>query len=233
MKFNIILLFCFNIIFSQTEFNKLDSEGKKHGVWKGFFEQSKRLRFEGTFDHGTETGTFTFYDDTKSADIIATRTFSEKGTIANNTFFDQKKNIVSQGKTISKKNEGEWRYFHKNSKDVQTVEIYKNGKLNGSRKVFYVGNIIAEDANYIEGKRNGLLKIYTNKGVVMEETTFKNDVYDGPAIFRFPNGDVASKGNYTNGARKGVWQTYKNGKLLKSEKYPKQTKFAKNKVLKK
>ena len=232
MKLNLIFLLFFNLIFGQSDFNKLDANGKKHGLWKGFFDESKRLRFEGTFDHGIENGIFKFYDDTRAADIIATRTFSERGTVAENVFYDQKKNIISQGKTINRKNEGQWRYFHKNSKDIRTTENYKNGKLHGNRKVFYIGNIIAEEVNYLDGKRNGLLKIYTIKGIVMEESNLKNNVYDGWAIFRLPNGEIATQGNYTNGERKGSWQIFKNGKLFKTEKYPKQRKFAKKKDLK-
>lgn len=233
MKIYILFLLFLNLTFAQTDFNKLDANGKKDGPWKGFFDESKRLRFEGTFNHGVETGIFKFYDDTKAAAVIATRTFSENGTVAENIFYDQNKNIVSQGKTINRKNEGEWRYYHKNSKDIQTIEIYKNGKLFGNRKVFYVGNVIAEEAHYVDGKRNGLLKIYTNKGIVMEESNFKNDLYHGWAIFRLPNGDNGSQGNYTNGERKGVWQIFKNGKLFKTEKYPIQRKFAKKKDSKK
>jgi hypothetical protein len=45
---------------SQVDFNKLDSQGKKHGFWKGFYEESKRSRYEGTFEHGNEIGKFQF-----------------------------------------------------------------------------------------------------------------------------------------------------------------------------
>jgi len=227
MKFTILFFLSFNFLFAQTEFNKLDENGKKQGLWKGFFKDSQRLRFEGTFKNGLEVGTFNFYDDTKAAAIIATRTFSDNGSVAENIFYDQKKNIVSKGKTINRENEGEWRYYHKNSTDIQTIENYKNGQLSGVRKVYYLGNIIAEEAFYLEGKRNGLLKIYTIKGVVMEESNFKNDVYDGLAIFRLPTGEIHTQGNYKNGERNGLWQIYKNGVLVKTEKYPKQRKFLK------
>jgi antitoxin component YwqK of YwqJK toxin-antitoxin module len=233
MKFTILFFFSFNFLFAQIEFNKLDENGKKHGLWKGFFKDSQRLRFEGIFKNGVEVGTFNFYDDTKAVAIIATRTFSDNGSEAENVFYDQKKNIVSKGKTINRKNEGEWRYYHKNSTEIQTLENYKNDKLNGFRKVYYLGNIIAEEAQYVDGKRNGLLKIYTIKGVVMEESNFKNDVYDGLAIFRLPTGEIHTQGNYKDGERNGLWQIYKNGVLVKTEKYPKQRKFAKKKELSK
>ncbi len=46
---------------SQSNFNKLDERGKKQGVWKGFYQDSRRPRYEGNFEHGKETGIFYFY----------------------------------------------------------------------------------------------------------------------------------------------------------------------------
>ena len=49
----VIMVFWFSTtLFSQSEFNKSDEYGKKNGVWKGIYEESKRPRYEGTFDHG-------------------------------------------------------------------------------------------------------------------------------------------------------------------------------------
>ena len=31
-------------------------KAKKHGIWKGVYEESKRPRYEGTFEHGKEIG---------------------------------------------------------------------------------------------------------------------------------------------------------------------------------
>lgn len=233
MRLILFLASFVSFLSAQNDFNKIDSEGKKHGLWKGFHNESKRLRYEGNFDHGAEVGTFKYYDDTKVAAVIATRTFSVNGTVADDVFYDQNKNIVSKGRTVNKLKEGEWLYFHKNSTDIQTVENYVKGELNGICKVFYRGNIIAEEATYASGKRNGLLKIYTIKGVVLEESFLKNDIYEGFATFRLPTGEIDSQGYFKNGVRKGIWQIYKNGKLFSFERYPKQVKFAKESELKK
>ena len=47
-------LFASNSFFAQNDFNKLDEKGKKHGLWKGNFEESKRPRYEGTFHQGKD-----------------------------------------------------------------------------------------------------------------------------------------------------------------------------------
>ena len=62
---------------------------------------------------------------------------------------------------------------------------------------------------------------------MLEEVTFTNGKENGPAIYRNPDGTLASKGRYENGSKKGVWEFYANGKLEKKEKYPLQRKFQK------
>jgi len=65
MKYLLISLLFSLTLFSQ-ESNKLDAQGKKEGLWKGIYEESKRPRYEGTFSHGKEIGKFVFFDDTKA-----------------------------------------------------------------------------------------------------------------------------------------------------------------------
>lgn len=215
----VLLLNCSELI-SQEKTNALDANGKKHGLWNGTYDESKRPRYEGVFEHGVETGTFTYFDDTKAKSVIATRVFSENGAVALTTFFDQKKNVVSEGKTVNRLNEGEWKYYHEASKDVMTIENYTKGKLNGIRKVFYKNGKIAEEATYVNGIKNGPYKSYTEKGAVMEESNYKNGKYNGIAIFRDVNGTIISKGSFVNAEKRGVWEYYENGKLQKKVTEP-------------
>ena len=230
---SIIFLFFFNTLFSlaQTDFNKLDNNGKKHGVWKGLYPESKRVRYEGTFEHGKEVGVFNYYDDTKAQSIIATREFTAKDNTVYTIFYDQRKNKVSEGKQVNKLFEGQWKYYHQNSKEVMTIENYKNGKLEGLRTVFYPSTKIAEETNYSNGLKNGLYKKYSEKdAVVLEESNYKNGEYDGLAIYRDPLGNIVAQGKYVNGKKKGIWQFYENGKLVSEENMSKVKKVVKPKT---
>jgi antitoxin component YwqK of YwqJK toxin-antitoxin module len=208
------VLFSQNVV-SQTDFNKLDAKGKKHGIWKGFFEESKRPRYEGTFEHGKEIGIFNFYDDTKAKSIIATREFNAKDNSAYTIFYDQKSNKVSEGKVVNKLFEGQWKYYHLASKNIMTTENYSKGKLEGLRTVFYLNGKIAEEINYKNNLKNGFYKKYTENGIVLEESAYKNDLYNGLAIFRDSNGNVVSKGQFLNGKKSGIWQFFEKGKVVK------------------
>ncbi len=222
-----VLALCSISVFAQ-DINKLDANGKKNGLWKGTFDESKRPRYEGTFDHGIETGTFKYFNDTKAGSLIATREFSENGTVAYTTILTPKGFKVSEGKTINRINEGLWKYYHEDANDVMATETYKNGKLNGPRKVYFKGNIIAEESNYIDGKLDGTYKKYTEKGIVLEESNYKGGIPIGPATYRDDVGNIAAQGNYVDGAKKGIWKIRDKNNKLVNVKYPlPQVKFKK------
>lgn len=207
---------------AQSDFNKLDENGKKHGLWKGFYEDSKRPRYEGTFEHGKEIGVFNFFDDTKAKSVIAKREFNIKDNSAYTTFFDQKKNKVSEGKEVDRKYEGQWKYYHKESTAIMSLDNYKNGALDGKRSVFYPNGKIAEEINFKNGIKEGPYKSYTQNGIVIEETNYRNGEYDGKAIYRESTGKVASEGIYVKGKKRGIWKFYKDGKLVKQQNMSKE-----------
>jgi antitoxin component YwqK of YwqJK toxin-antitoxin module len=213
-KFYIVLFLFFSaqIIVAQSAFNKLDQDGKKEGIWKGYYADSKRLRYDGTFKHGKEVGVFSFYDDTKTASIIATREFNALDDSAYTIFYDQAKNKVSEGKVINKLFDGQWKYYHQASKVIMTVEYYKNGKLEGVRSVFYPSGKIAEEINYKNNLKEGVYKSFSENGTVLEESHYKNNEYNGLATFRDPQGNLVSKGSFLNGKKYGNWQFFANGK---------------------
>jgi len=213
-----VILFLFIMLFSfvhaQTEPNKLDNKGLKHGLWKGVYEESKRPRYQGTFEHGKEIGLFQFFDDTQKGDVIATREFNSKDNSAYTIFYDQNKNKVSEGKVVNKLFEGEWKYYHYASTVIMTTENYKNGKLEGLRTVYFLNGKVAEQINYENNQKQGTYKKYTENGVVLEESFFRNNEYDGLAIFRNDSGIIVSKGKFAQGIKTGVWEVFENGKLV-------------------
>jgi len=199
-------------LFAQ-DINKLDVNGKKHGVWKGVYLESKRPRYDGAFEHGKEKGIFKFFDDTKLGTIIATRDFSSNDNSCFTIFYNQNKNKVSEGKVLNKQFEGEWKYYHEDLPSIMTSEQYLNGKLNGVRKVFYKSEEIAEETTYKEGLKNGIYKSYAENGFILEESIFKNDLNDGPATYRNPKNEITSQGIYKAGKKVGIWKMLVKGKL--------------------
>ena len=230
MKYLVIILFFTTSLFAQAN-NQLDANGKKQGVWKGVYEQSKRPRYEGTFEHGKEVGMFKFFDDTSVGTVIATREFNPKDNSCYSIFYNQKGNKVSEGKLINKLYVGEWKYYHEDSPLVMTSENYANGKLNGLRKVTYPNGKIAEEANYKNGKKDGSYKKYTESGIVLEESLYKNGEFEGLAIFRGPDNVVVAKGMFVKGKKEGIWEFNTNGKITKENMTTKKVrKFVKKEI---
>ena len=171
---NFWILFLISAMGFAQDSNKVDAKGKKDGLWKGTYEVSKRPRYEGTFSHGKETGIFKFFDDTKKGDVIATRDFSANDGSAYTIFYDQKKNKVSEGKVIGKNYEGEWKYYHKASTAVMTIENYKNGKLEGLRTVYYPNTKIAEEMTYKNGYEEGSQRQFYDDGKIKANYVIKD-----------------------------------------------------------
>jgi len=87
MKYLFLLIaFTTFLTYSQTDSNKLDVKGLKHGLWKGFYEPSKRMRYQGTFNHGKEIGTFKYYDDNTVQVVVGTREFNDNDNSSYTTF---------------------------------------------------------------------------------------------------------------------------------------------------
>lgn len=217
-KKGIFVLFFLNVfcIQAQNNYNKFDEKGNKNGLWKGVYEDTKNPKYEGTFEHGKEVGVFTFFDNTKTKIVLATREFNPTDNSALTVFFDKNKNKVSEGKVLNKLYEGQWKYYHKASKSIMATENYSKGKLEGLRSVFYPSGKIAEEMIYVNNLKNGFYKRYTETGILIEESNYKNNLYDGLAIFRdAEDGTVVSKGKFVNGKKSGIWQFFEKGKMIK------------------
>lgn len=212
----LVVLFLVSAVTFAQGINQMDAAGKRHGLWKGTYEKSKRARYEGTFDHGKETGTFKFFEDNKTSTLAATRVFAADGSCVT-TFFDEKGKKVSEGKEVNKLKDGEWKFYDTKTDKLLSTEPYVNGKINGVRKVFFANGALAEEATYTNGVKNGSYKQYTEKGIVLEESTYKNDKLDGPVTFRDAHGDIVSKGQFADNKKTGKWQFFEKGKKVKEE----------------
>jgi antitoxin component YwqK of YwqJK toxin-antitoxin module len=231
MNYFLILFLAFQAVFAQ-ETNKMDAKGLKDGLWKGVYEPSKRPRYEGTFSHGKETGTFKFFDDTHAGTLIATREFNPKDNSCYTIFYNQKNNKVSEGKVVNKIYEGEWKYYHEDSPAIMTKETYKKGKLEGKRTVYFKDGKVAEEVNYSNDLREGVYKKLTEKGILLEETNYAKGQFHGQATFRDPENNIVAEGRFKEGKKVGIWKFYEMGKLVSEENMSKQKKSKPSKTKK-
>lgn len=217
----------------QIKENQLDEKGERHGVWRGYFEGTRIVRYEGKFNHGNEIGLFTYYANDAKKSVMATRNFDGKGN-AYTTFFDEKGNKVSEGNAKDQLRQGLWKYYHKGASSLMTTENYVNDKLEGIRKVFYSDGKVAEETPYKNGKKNGVARKYSGEGKLVEEATFENGLMQGPYTVYNANKTIVIKGQFKADKKNSIWNYYdESGKLVKQinadtiNGYEKPTKFQK------
>ncbi len=233
MNFKIVffffgIFFGLNPLYSQSEINQMDTNGQRHGVWKKYFEGTKQLRYEGTFDHGKEVGDFKYYCEDCKDKPSAIKTFKSNSDIADVKYFTIKGKLVSEGKMDDKDRIGEWVYYHEKKNNVMTREFYKNGKLDGTKTTFYPNGQKTEEINYKNGIMEGENNYYSPEGVLLKKLKYTNDQLHGAATYYDANGNVVIDGFYKNGAKNGLWKYYKDGKVVVEETYPKPQEKGKN-----
>ncbi len=204
---------------TQEDINSHDTEGKRHGYWKEYFDPNEsQLKFEGEFEHGKKIGLFKFYREGLKQPV-AIMDFDAESDRATAKYLSQNGKIISEGEIHDQKRVGVWTYYHKNSDEVMMTENYEEGKLHGHKKVYYDEGQLAEEANYSHGELHGPRKLYSEKGVVLEDLHYENGELHGPAKIFNGKGELMSEGVYRNNKHHGTWRYYENGELKEVKEF--------------
>lgn len=212
----LIFLISQNLL-AQNSVNQLDKDNNRHGVWKKYYSND-RLRYSGTFNHGKETGTFTYYSASNSDHPVIIKKFHENDDLADVEFFTEEGILESKGMMKGKNREGKWLYYHPNGKSVMSEENYKNGKLEGEYKTFFPDGTPTETAFYKNGLLEGNYKKYAIKGFLYQDFNYKDGKLNGMAIYYSrKTGDLIKKGPFKDDLRVGTWENYVDGELVSTE----------------
>ncbi|TNJ43074.1 toxin-antitoxin system YwqK family antitoxin [Tamlana fucoidanivorans] len=229
MKHLVILVLLFTSTLFSQNINQFDAQGKRHGIWKKYFDDTNILRYEGQFHHGKEIGVFKFYKLYKGKGILsATKTFNANDNIVEVKFMASNGKVISEGLMNGKMYIGEWKYYQKTSDKLLTLEAYNDeGKLIGERLVYYPNGNIAEKQNYANGQLQGESIIYSEKEVVLKKLQYDGGELHGPAAFYNPKGELITEGAYKRDKKNGIWKYYENGKLVDEKDFTYHPKYIK------
>ena len=109
--------------------------------------------------------------------------------------------------------QGEWKYYYP-SGSLKTVELIKDGKLEGLQHFYYENGNLSSVENYVNGKAEGSVVAYYYSGAKRSESTYKNDKLDGERKEYYANGLLSYVKNYANGVLNGEEKGYyKNSRL--------------------
>ncbi|MCQ2286731.1 MAG: toxin-antitoxin system YwqK family antitoxin [Bacteroidales bacterium] len=181
------VLFCFGTYAQDT--NKIDSKGRKQGLWRKYDE--KTLLYEGSFVNDVPTGKFTYYH--KNGKIKSICNFINGTTRVKTTLFHENGQKSGEGLFVDQIKDGVWHYYGTDGKLIKTEE-YKNGEKEGDWKTYSA-----------------------QTGILLEEATYSNGILNGTSKIYYINGDLQTEINYINGKRNGNFETYYSGKVLSSK----------------
>ncbi|MCB4800195.1 toxin-antitoxin system YwqK family antitoxin [Neotamlana laminarinivorans] len=218
-KFVFISIFLIKFSGFSQDINQFDEAGKRHGIWKKNFEGTKVTRYEGEFFHGKEIGIFKYYKNIGNhAVLTATKAFNKDNSIATVKFLASTGKVISEGQMDDKKYIGTWKYYHRYSDNLLTLEHYNNnGELHGERIVYYTNGAMAEKQNYLNGNLQGESVWYTKEQTILKSYSYNNGELHGLSQFYNPLGELITEGHYKNGKKAGVWKYYENGNLVEEK----------------
>ncbi|MEL4454543.1 toxin-antitoxin system YwqK family antitoxin [Lutimonas vermicola] len=218
-RYSLLLVFFLNFFAShaQADINQFDAEGKRHGVWRKYYNNN-RIRYSGKFDHGKEVGVFKYFSASDSDFPVIVKEYEDNSDLARVSFFTPSGALESKGLMRGKEREGKWLYYHPDGKSVMSEENYVNGKLDGAYKTFYPSGEPTETAYYKNGLLHGNYKKYSIKGFLYQDFNYANGKLNGMAVYYSrKTGDLIKKGPFKDDLRVGTWENYVDGELVSTE----------------
>ncbi|MFK7782370.1 toxin-antitoxin system YwqK family antitoxin [Psychroserpens sp.] len=221
----ILTLVSFSAV-SQGAINQFDASGKRHGIWKKYFDKTKQLRYVGKFDHGKEVDTFNFYTlKNKKSVLSAVKVFNPNNDIALVKFLSSRGKLISEGAMKGKLYTGKWTYYHNKFDAVLSTETFNDqGNLHGEKIVYYPNGQIAEHSHYKDGKLEGDSKWYSERGILIKDFLYENDELHGNAKYYNSDGVILAEGEYQRGRKHKIWKYYEDGKLKETKDHTRRSK---------
>lgn len=110
---------------------------------------------------------------------------------------------------------------------LQSLENFKNGKLNGELKEFYKDGTLFQIGSFKDGEMENI-KVFDENGNLKFEVTFEDRI--GYHKGYHPNGTLSEEGKTYKGDEIGIWKYYdEKGKLINEKLFVEKVKH-KNKV---
>jgi antitoxin component YwqK of YwqJK toxin-antitoxin module len=202
MKNFAILLLClaFGAVQAQENINQTDDQGRKHGVWKKYYDNDQ-LRYEGRFNHGVEVDTFKFYFE--DGNLRAKNYFRKKGVVYSWQYGGDSQ-LAAEGKYLNTRRDSVWTFYDMDG-NILSRESYENDLRDGQSVTYFDNGKKAEILHYKAGKRNGEWRQNYETGKPKAKGHYVNGMLEGEVTYFHPTGKPRMKGNYRRGKMHGVW----------------------------
>lgn len=89
--------------------------------------------------------------------------------------------------------------FEDTALKVKRVQYFGNGFENGTRQYYYPNGQLKDSVAYVDDKPNGEYKLYSDKGVLLKECSYRNGSLTGNYAEYYPSGNPKVMGQYVQG----------------------------------
>lgn len=220
ISFVLTTALCFSL--AQTDTNRVDSKGRKQGLWKKY--DGTTLLYEGRFVNDVPTGEFVYYH--KNGKLKSRCTFLGGTSKVKTVLFDENGKKAAEGLFIDQQKEGVWTYFNEKGMKIK-VESYKKGVKHGLWQTYSSqSGILLEEKNYDNGELDGVVREFFTNGDIQSRIAYIKDKRNGLAETFYSDSILCSQGNYHNNVPVGTWDYYDgDGKLRKTMEYSREGKL--------
>lgn len=226
MKSVFVSMYCFAAIsasalnFANGDTSKTDAAGKKQGLWK---EIINGLEWYGNYYNDQKNGSWVSYHPSTDPPLISrTDSYINGRKNGPGTETDRTGYITKQENFTNDTLDG-ISVVYANGGHAKWVATYRNGKLNGVKKLYNQENFkIQEEGNYVNNLREGITYWYFLEGEKSIQYTYKNGLLEGKMKTFYRNGNINSEGTYKNNELEGdYFEYYEDGKPKNIGKYVK------------
>ena len=217
MRIKLSLLFLLTWAFALAQPNRLDSKGRKQGLWSKPFPGSTQVRYRGEFQDDVPVKTFTYFYENgrKRAEHI----YRGKTGVCYAKEYNEEGQLLAEGLFKKEKRDSIWT-FYTGDKILLQREGYQNGIKHGESILYYENGKVAERKTYVNDQLQGPWTQAYDDGTPKAKGNYKNDLLDGEVLYYGLTGKLAAKGMMVNGLKEGVWYFFDlDGKLERKATY--------------
>lgn len=229
-----------SLLSQDTVFNMYDSNHKKTGFWKNYYDNGK-LRYSGYFEDDKPVGRMIKYYP--GGIIQAIMVFEKRNDVSRVKLFSENGKMIAEGKYNGRLKDSVWNYYSSFDGSLTMRESFLYGKRNGTSSRFYSNGKPSEILEWENDFEHGKWEQYYENGDLRLECSYNQGNRDGNFRSFYPGGKLSITGEYKNGLMNGIWTYYKengdkdyeaeyiDGKMLPNEAYDRKTEEFSRKIL--
>ena len=234
---NILLIkqYDMGVVNKKEEINRFDSDGKKVGVWKEYYENGK-IKLEQTFFHGEKDGISKKYD--KKGKLQELESF-DKGKRKSNNFslgielteIKFKDGLYAKGVLVKNRKNGLFKVYDNSNKELYCI-FYKSDTLvykgrfdsinnkTGEWLYFWPNGNIKKSGKYVLNEKNNEWKYFYENGSIQQKGNYVKNKPHGTWEWWYESGQKRRMEDYENGKEKGfVYEYDTTGKVIVKGEY--------------